>query len=65
MNAILPAEPDAKYKGVPVPIWYQGKRTKMKTTKILSAGLLVSLCLSIARIRAAETVPVYPGKEWD
>ncbi len=36
----------------------------MKPTKMLSAGLLVSLCLSIAEIRAVEMEPVYPGKEW-
>ncbi len=31
---------------------------------MLSVGLLVSLCLSIAEIQAVETKPVYPGKEW-
>ncbi len=36
----------------------------MKMTKILSVGMLVSLCLSIAEIQAVETEPVYPGKEW-
>jgi len=36
----------------------------MKITKILSAGLLVSLCLGISEIQAVETEPVYPGREW-
>ncbi|MCH8121079.1 MAG: hypothetical protein IIC00_15310 [Planctomycetes bacterium] len=36
----------------------------MKLTKMLSAGLLVSLCLGISEIQAVETKLVYPGKEW-
>ena len=31
---------------------------------MLSAGLLVSLCLGISEIQAVETKLVYPGKEW-
>lgn len=31
---------------------------------MLSAGFLVSLCLSIAEIQAVETKLVYPGKKW-
>ena len=36
----------------------------MKLTKILLMWLLISMSLGIARIRAVETGPVYPGTEW-
>lgn len=36
----------------------------MKSKKLLLAGLLVSVCTSIVEVRANETSPVYPGKEW-
>ncbi len=37
----------------------------MKTKKILCVWLLISLFLSIAPIRAIETKPVYPGRQWE
>jgi len=36
----------------------------MNLSKMLSAGLLISLCLGIEEIQAFETEPVYPGKQW-